>query len=119
MLIMTFQQNKFLKLLNAITSNSEQEFFYDDECKSVVLVDSDRKVDASAFSSQINGILCDLEEKKFIESLPTFGIDYTNYRLTYKGMHHYYFSFETVLGFLVKSVIIPIVVALITAVLVS
>ena len=31
MLIMTFQQNKFLKLLNAITSNSEQEFFYDDE----------------------------------------------------------------------------------------
>ncbi|MFR1846640.1 MAG: hypothetical protein ACLSXA_18035 [[Clostridium] scindens] len=115
---MTFQQNKFLKLLNAITANSEQEFFYDDECKSVVLVDSDRKVDASAFSSQINGILLILRKRNH-RIITTFGIDYTNYRLTYKGMHHYYFSFETVLEFLVKSVIIPIVVALITAVLVS
>ena len=61
--------------------------------------------------------LNDLESKKYIKFLPTYGADYQNMCLTYKGLHYWYFTFEKMVSFLFKSVVVPIVVSVITTVI--
>lgn len=112
---MTIQEFKFLKLLNSVTSYSEAPFFYDSNDASIHLVDNtERLIPCHKLSSEINGLISSLEDKKYIEHIPTYGLDEENYRLTQKGLHRFQFSIETILKFLITSVFIPIVVAFVT-----
>lgn len=113
---MTIQECKLIKILNKITRKSESPFFYDSNDFSIHLDENeDSKIACGNLSREINGLIKSLWDKGFIESVPTYGIDKDRYCLTHKGIHHLQFSAEEKTKFIVRSVIIPVVVAAITA----
>lgn len=118
---MTVQQLQVLKLLYKLTNHSEKRFYYDENEQLFFLYDGNGIVNCSKFSSQIIGLLNNLQSYGYIEkvTINSFTVDDNILRLTYRGLHPLYFSVETVMGFLIKSIVVPIVVAFITALLVS
>ncbi len=114
---MTYKQKQLLKTIAILTDRTEQTFFYDPDNQCFSLYDTDKNINARIFSGQISGVVNDLESKKYIKFLPTYGADYQNMCLTYKGLHYWYFTFEKMVSFLFKSVVVPIVVSVITTVI--
>lgn len=113
---MTLQESKLLKLLNTLTFHSEDPFFYDPSDVSFHLAeDLERMLPCCALSSEINGLIDSLKDKKYIKSVPTYGLDEDRFCLTQKGIHRFQISIEAAVKFLVTSILVPAVVAFITA----
>ena len=70
-------------------------------------------------STEIISLESSLAEQGYILLLPSQGLNDYNYRLTQKGLHYFQFSLSTLMSFLLKSILVPIAVAFITALLVS
>lgn len=117
---MTIQEIRFLKMVHKLTDCTERVFYYDDYDSSIHLYsNTDISYPCGKLSTEITGILNSLVSKECISLLPPSGIDGNCYRLTHKGLHFFQFSLNQFVSFLFKSIIVPIVVAFITALLVS
>lgn len=118
---MTIQQLKVLKLLYKLTDRSENIFYYDESAQAFILLEYDKTIDCPKLSRQILGLMEDLQSKGYVEKLPDryFSIDDKLLRLTYKGLHPLHFSLESVVSFMLKSVVVPVIVAFITALFVN
>lgn len=117
---MTFQELKFLKLLHELTHRTEQVFIYDNfDCSVHLYSEFNVCLPCGKLSCEINSIINSLLDGGYISSYPTNGIDERCYRLTHKGLHPFQFSFAKFLSFLIRSIIVPIIVAFVTALWVS
>ncbi len=118
---MTIQQLKVLKLLYKLTDRSENIFYYDESAQAFILLEYDKTIDCPKFSRQILGLIEDLQSKGYVEKLPDryFSIYDKLLRLTYKGLHPLHFSLESFVSFMLKSVVVPVIVAFITALFVN
>mgnify|MGYP000170288831 CR=1 FL=1 len=117
---MTIQEIRFLKMVHKLTDCTERVFYYDKYDASLHLYsDSDVSYPCGKLSNEINSILNSLLNNECISLLPPSGMDGNCYQLTHKGLHFFQFSLSQFVSFLFKSIIVPIAVAFITALLVS
>ena len=117
---MTLQEFQFLKLIHKLTNHTEKEFYFTKEDLTLRLYDNYHHVlSCGKLSFEVEGIIYSLAKNQYIVHLPAKGTDDNLYRLTHKGIHYFQSSASQLLAFLFKSVLVPIVVAFITALLVS
>lgn len=117
---MTLQEIKFLKLVHKLTNKTEQVFYYDDFHRSICLYgNSSIRQPCKELSVEVNSIENSLVDNGYLTLDPAEGLNDRNYRLTHKGIHYFQFSLNVLFSFLFKSILVPIIVAFITALLVS
>ena len=116
---MTIQEFHCLRLIHKVTHHTERTFYYSPDDKALHLYDDDTLSSCEKISGEIEGILDSLAKTQYVLHLPDRGMDDHLYRLTLKGLHYVQTSTVYFFSFLAKSVIVPIVVAFITALLVS
>lgn len=117
---MTLQEFQFLKLIHKLTNHTEKEFYFTKEDLTLRLYDDyHHSLSCTKLSFEVEGIIYSLTQNQYIVHLPDKGMDNNLYRLTHKGIHYFQFTTSQLLAFLAKSVLVPIVVAFITALLVS
>lgn len=110
---MTPSCRKTLKLMRKLTDTSEKLIIFDErKCDIVISCKAENRVSVSEFKNEIKGIFAYLSEKSYIAY-----DDPDNFYLTHKGLHSIYFSWEALRDFLAKSVLVPILVALVTSLL--
>lgn len=115
---MTIQEQNLLKSINKLTHSSEKPFFFDPHDSSLHLVEcfSD-SLSCCDLSKEINGVIQSLQSKGYLSVVPSYGLDSNHYCLTHKGIHYLQFTAEALAEFLFKSVLIPVIVSLITAII--
>ena len=117
---MTLQEIKFLRLIHKLTSKTEQTFYYDELDRSIHLYkDNSAKQPCNKLSPELNGIEDSLRKQGYLSLVSTGISNMKIYHLTHKGLHYLQFCFGTLLSFLFKSILVPIIVAFVTALLVS
>ena len=117
---MTLQEIKFLRLIHKLTSKTEQAFYYDEfNCSMHLYENSSVELPCKELSTEIISLESSLAERGYILLVPSQGLNDHNYRLTQKGLHYFQFSLNALMSFLFKSILVPIAVAFITALLVS
>ncbi len=117
---MTLQEIKFLRLIHKLTSKTEQSFYYDEFDHSLHLYEnSSVKQPCEELSTEISSLESSLADEGYIVLLPSQGLNDQNYRLTHKGLHYFQVSLNALMSFLLKSILVPIIVAFLTALLVS
>lgn len=110
---MTPACRKTLKLMRKLTDTSEKLIIFDErKCDIVISCKAENRVSVSEFKNEIKGIFAYLSEKGYIAYDDPY-----NFYLTHKGLHSVYFSWEALRDFLAKSVLVPILVALVTSLL--
>lgn len=109
---MTKQCRYVLKQIKHFVNNSssEFEFVYRDNVIYMLNNPSHRFV-IPKYSNELDTLVSVLLENKYLVK-SKYG-----YRLTHKGMHPYEVGWETLKSFLIKSILVPVVVAFLTAVL--
>lgn len=117
---MTLQEFKFLKLVHKLTNKTEQTFYYNGSDYSIHLYKNNEiKLSCNKLSSEVNGIEDSLKTQGYLVLVSTGISHIKTYHLTHKGLHYLQNCLGTLLSFLFKSVLVPIIVAFITALLVS
>lgn len=98
------------KLCN-LTNGTETSLAFDEKNMKISLCSNPNKyITLEKFEGQIKGTIYQLKEDKYIQYED---VDYI-FHLTNKGLHRYWFSLETFKMFMIKSIVVPIIVALIT-----
>ena len=117
---MTLQEIKFLKLAHKLTNKTELNFYYDEFDHSIHLYgNSSTQQPCKELSNEIHSLEKSLEDHGYLALTAPEGLNDQIYHLTHKGLHYLKFSLNALLSFLFKSILVPIIVAFVTALLVS
>ena len=113
---MTPQCKKVLDSFIKLANHSEAELAFSGSSGFLIcpLSNSDIEQDFSQYSKEFSGIIQLLTEKGYIEFSSS-----RIFHITHKGLHYKWFTMETIVSFLFRSVLVPIFVAFVTALLVS
>lgn len=107
---MTRQCKKLLNTIRTFTDRTSAEWSYDHKQNIIWKIGVlNSRQNLSDFSGELDSLVDALIESGYITK-SQFG-----YKLTHKGLHSFEVNVETAKAFLLKSVIVPIVVAAITA----
>lgn len=112
---MTYHCKKVLKNLRNISKNTESTLCWFVDNKQICLFDDyDSYYDYSEFQNEIHGILSVLIQDGYLSP----GMNQYFFSLTYKGLHPYLVTWESLKHFLMTSIFIPIVVSVLTSIIV-
>ena len=110
---MSYHSRTVLNSLRVIVSDSETPISFTYNPNETLLVARGGKAyDYAEFKDQIEGIILYLAQGGYVEP-----INKTSFRLTHKGLHPYRVGWDQLRGFLFKSLLVPIVVAIITSII--
>lgn len=109
---MTKQCRYALNQIKKLTNNtaSEIDFVYKDNVIYMIR-QPQRRIIVPKYANEFSTLIPVLVEKGYLTK-QKFG-----YQLTHKGIHPYAVGWETIKAFLIKSILIPVVVAFLTAAL--
>lgn len=108
---MTYQCAVVLKHLRKLANNSEPLMTFVSDANIICLSDNASVFyDYTQYCKEITGIIQSLIEQGYLVN----GFNQYNFSLTQKGLHPYQLQFEKARQFLVKSIVVPILVAILT-----
>ncbi len=101
-----------LKNLRKLAGNTEAELCLYSDSPLIALTFNDEKTyDCSKYAGELIGAIDYLVKTGYLE----YGLNHYYFYLTAKGVHPYSFAWETFKAFMIKSILVPIVVSLVTS----